>query len=134
MHTRIMWRFLRRLFKVTCIVVVAGMIVVAAQMARVGLFNLDDMWPFNLIFSWARIAARAIFFISKMGNAASICPIHSGYDLAALITWRSESMRWLPPPQELNPVMQAHARANPGEHDHSEIPGRTHEVYHISNH
>jgi hypothetical protein len=51
MHTRIMWRFLRRLFKVTCIVVVAGMIVVAAQMARVGLFNLDDMWPFNLIFS-----------------------------------------------------------------------------------
>ena len=51
MYTRIMWRFLRKLFKVTCIVVIVGMIVVAAQMARVGLFNLNDMWPFYIIFS-----------------------------------------------------------------------------------
>ena len=51
MHTRIMWRFLRRLFKVTCIVVLVAMVVIAAQMARVGLFNFDRLWPFNIIFS-----------------------------------------------------------------------------------
>ena len=50
MYTRIMWMILRKLFKIACIIIVICMIVVAAKMASIELFNLDKIWPFNLFF------------------------------------------------------------------------------------
>lgn len=51
MGTRIMWRFIRRLFKITVVVFIIGMIVIAADMASLHIFNMDHIWPFNLFFS-----------------------------------------------------------------------------------
>ena len=50
MSTRIMWRFLRRLFKVTVVVFFLGMIVIAADLARIHFFNMDHVWPFYYFF------------------------------------------------------------------------------------
>lgn len=124
MYTRIMWKFLRTLFKVTILVVFVGMIVIAAQMAYVGLFNFDDMWPFNLIFHWTRNAARVIF-CSKIGKSRScICTIHSGYVLT-LLMWKERSIRWRRAPPRPNPQERATGKTNHDGDDHQEIRRRT---------
>jgi len=50
MSTRIMWTIVRWLFKIALVSIVISLTVLSVAMAYYGLFNLDQMWPFNLIF------------------------------------------------------------------------------------